>query len=160
MCDQYTGLDYEIEEDFFSSKRGDEKKFQDPALFYESKSTALFYETFDRLLNTVKNWNFAIQDHFLKVPVACTAGVHRSVAMAEKLARRVSNWDLKNCNLRVKVKHTKLWPSVLGDKDTNLERCDRLIGHVFTIHNDIIWRKYKEGRVIEVDLEECLLWEA
>ena len=97
MCDRFTGLDPEIQNPFFSSDPG---------------SMAMFRRVCNDLYKRIDKWRFRKEGHFLVVPVACTAGVHRSVSMAEKLASEVSRWKFDYVHLSVQVDHTKLWRSV------------------------------------------------
>lgn len=74
LCEKYTGLDYEVAKSFFSDQANEEKYHW--AL--EKLSQARGLEPRGGCVAALIN---------------CTAGMHRSVAMAERLAIRVRSWD-------------------------------------------------------------------
>lgn len=74
---RYTGLDHQISSGFFSHSRNEDA--------YE--------EALDQLYNSVKCWTPKSDlGEEMAVLVKCTMGMHRSVAMAEKLAEEVARW--------------------------------------------------------------------
>lgn len=146
LCDRFTGLDLEIDRDFFSAE---------PETGEKSESTVVFERTRRCLRRIFSSWSFPAEGHFFLVPIACTAGVHRSLAMAERLAWDVSRWEFRNCRLRVSVEHIELWRRVVGDKNRSREtqeRYGRLLGQARNNIGDdgIIMRRYRQGRVISV----------
>ena len=147
LCDRFTGLDPEIEQDFFSpelQRRAASRRRAASWRRVESRSTVLFNSTPHRLRSTFLNWSFPVNGNFLVVPIACTAGMHRSVAMAERLARHVSLWEFRNCRLRVNVEHTELWRCVEEDRRINIATRSRYI-KLFEQEEDNIGEEHKIG---------------
>lgn len=170
LCGRFTGLDPEIQKVFFSSEPGSEADSENMAMF---KGVCKFLDT------RICGWRFAVEGHFLVVPIACTAGIHRSVSMAEKLARDVSYWEFENVRLSIKVEHTKLWRSVRSVANTPRARNEytararyedlRFQNHMARMRfedlsrqvtpggDDIIRRRYIQGRVRNIVSEEIYL---
>ncbi|KAL8907429.1 MAG: hypothetical protein Q9207_001399 [Kuettlingeria erythrocarpa] len=77
MCNRYNGLDRELSAWLFRHRE-----------YHETCERAL-----DKIESAVDGWRPERHGPRLVAIVRCRAGVHRSVAMAEELARVVSRWD-------------------------------------------------------------------
>ena len=74
LCDEFTGLDHEIVDSFFSIPANEEE----------------FQSALSKLKERVK---LKRPQDCVAVEINCNAGRHRSVAMAERLAKAVRRWD-------------------------------------------------------------------
>ena len=89
LCRQYTGLDPEIADSFFS--------------VYENENT--YQRALDELELILGSHRRRRSLHsYVMVLVSCRAGMHRIVAMAEELAEELGKWEA----IRVKCEHYDL----------------------------------------------------
>ena len=94
-CQRFTGLQPEVVEAVFSNK----------------DTNRLYVSALRTLKHEIRNWDFG-DGRYLVVPVACRAGVHRSVAMAERIAKAISKWQRSPFKLAVQAWHQSLWHHV------------------------------------------------
>lgn len=94
-CARFTGLEPEVVQAVFSNKT----------------TNSLYATVLHTLKHEIRHWDFR-EGRYLVVPVACRAGVHRSVAMAERIARTISEWQRSPLLLAVQVWHQSLWHHV------------------------------------------------
>lgn len=87
LCDRFTGLDPVIATDFFS----------------HDINVALYESALDVLRSSIDNARHDGVEH-VAVLVGCRIGVHRSVAMAEAMRKRVLGWE----GVEVRVEHLDL----------------------------------------------------
>lgn len=74
LCERFTGLDDEIVEAFFSTRANEDE----------------FHSALRELRQKLKGWP---RGGCVAALINCTAGKHRSVAMAERLAKELRSWD-------------------------------------------------------------------
>lgn len=93
---RYTGLDNKLSDAFFAHTLNKEA----------------YYSALDRIEVTANQWteetDYWLEGEEVAVLVKCTAGMHRSVAMAERLADEVSGWG----GVKVRVQHADLREAV------------------------------------------------
>ena len=96
MQKRYTGLDIELSDAFFDS----------------TLTEKAYHNALDRIYNEANSWieynGYGNDGDEVAVLVKCMAGMHRSVAMAERLADEVSRWR----NVKVRVQHADLREAV------------------------------------------------
>lgn len=108
MCNRFTGVNPKIEQSFFSIPENDR----------------LFEKVYRALKSEIRHWTFA-EGAELVLPVACMAGCHRSVAMAERLARAISERRRASFRIRIEVQHLNLAIHVLKRKRQSQANYDR-----------------------------------
>ena len=142
ICDEFTGLSPEVREYFFS----------------EPENMARFDEAFFELKDAIRHWDFA-DGRTLIVPVACKAGMHRSVAMAEKLAKRISSWGAAPFELEIHVEHRTLWRFVVHQRDycqenrvryQNLRRRVLTDDRILVKEDNILRRTFVQGSAVSI----------
>ena len=74
LCERFTGLNEKLRESFFSIRENDEE----------------YHRTLKELKRRIQSKS---QGDCVAVLINCTAGMHRSVSMAERLKEAVSRWD-------------------------------------------------------------------
>ena len=94
-CQRFTGLEPEVAGAVFSNKY----------------TNSVYVSVIRTLKHEIRDWDFG-EGRYLVVPVACRAGVHRSVAMAERIAKTISKWQRSPFRLAVQVWHQNLWRHV------------------------------------------------
>ena len=137
LCNRFTGLEPEIDDAVFSNRTTN--------LVFADALSALKYE--------IRHWDFR-NGRCLVVPVACLAGVHRSVAMTERIACAISAWRRSPLLLLVKVRHENLWRHVekhRRDSRANRKRFIDLRDRVCCDHNGTVKRFYDRGLPYNVD---------
>lgn len=97
LCLQYCGLDRELSDWLFSHQE------------YRVR----FKRALDRIEDGIEAWRPGRDGPRLCVIVNCQAGVHRSVAMAERLARKVNTWRGVRVTIEyVVLSRTAVFPEV------------------------------------------------
>ena len=132
MCNRYTGVNPKIEEEFFS----------------EPNSERVFRTVYRALKSDIRGWDFS-EGADLEVPVACMAGCHRSVAMAERLGREISCLEGAPFKLDVCVGHFNVAIEVIKRKHRSrakYERYQDLIQRVIIGEGRLVTRIYRNGR--------------
>ena len=132
MCDRYTGLNPKIEEIFFSDPRNEQ----------------VFHSVCRAIKRAIRHWDFSAGPD-LEIPVACKAGCHRSVAMAERLGREISCWAGAPFKLGVSVEHFNLGITVVKNKHRSRARYGRyrdLVERAIIGENCLVARMYRHGR--------------
>ena len=93
---RYTGLDTKLSDAFFD----------------RTLNEKAYHNALDRIYNEAHRWmessDYGKDGEEVAVLVKCMAGMHRSVAMAERLADEVSGWR----NVKVRVQHADLREAV------------------------------------------------
>ena len=119
---------------------------------------ARFNEAYFDLKDAIRHWDFA-DGRTLIIPVACMAGVHRSVAMAEKLAKRISTWGAAPFELEIQVEHRTLWRCVVYQRDKspknrvryqNLRRRVLTDTRILVKDDNVIRRTYVQGSAVSM----------
>ena len=134
LCNRFTGLQREISDHFFSIP----------------EHVDILEDVYSDLKEKIRDWSRDTDGHTLLVPVACRAGLHRSVAMAERIAKKISNWHSSRYELRVHVEHRRLWRTIEAqsrDSDAGWKRFCDLRNIVEPMDDGIIRREYDHGRV-------------
>ena len=132
MCNRFTGMAPEVV----------------GAVFSNPTSSMVYANVLRALKQEIRHWDFR-KGRYLVVPVACRAGVHRSVAMAERIAMAISKWQGRSpLLLAVQVWHQSLWHSVkrhCGDSRPNWKRFEDLSDRVTLCRDGTIRALYYQG---------------
>ena len=134
---RYTGINPELEEEFFSDQRNERA----------------FRTVYRDLKNEIRRWDFS-EGPDLEVPVACMAGCHRSVAMAERLGREISHWEEAPFKIKVCVEHQNLATKVIKCKsrsEAEYRRYQDLSDRVIIGEHGRVTRIYRNGRGFNVE---------
>ena len=131
-CNRFTGLEPEVAR----------------AVFANPITNRLYKEVLRALKREICDWDFRL-GRYLVVPVACRAGVHRSVAMAERIAMSISKWQRSPILLAVQVWHQSLWRHVKRhrrDSHANWKRFVDLTETVCCGRDGTVRALYYEGQ--------------
>ena len=136
LCNRHTGLTREIRRSFFSIPGNYE--------FYQ--------RVIESFIRRICNWHPANGSVFV-VPVACMAGVHRSVATAERIAKKISLWSSCPFKLKVRIEHSNIWPAMKFQSNrsrSNEERFLELAEMVRPGRDGVVRRVYVHGEFFDV----------
>ena len=136
-CNRFTGLEPEVAQAVFSNKT----------------TNSLYVAVIRTLKQTIRDWDFR-EGRYLVVPVACRAGVHRSVAMAERIAKTISEWQRSPLSLAVQVWHQSLWRHVKRhrrDSRANWKRFVDLNERVHCGRDGTVRGLYYEGHPYDIE---------
>lgn len=104
ICRAYTGLDTVVSRDLFS----------------HPESVAMFEDALNMIEDDLNGGRASRRS--VTVLVSCTAGMHRSVAMAERLAREVGSWR----HVTAKARHLDLEEGLANGNEARRRRyCER-----------------------------------
>lgn len=137
MCHRYTGLNPRMEEEVFS----------------EPRNERVFQQVYRALKEEIRSWDFS-EGANLEIPVACTAGCHRSVAMAERLGREISYWRGAPLELDICVMHLNVAIKVIRRKRQGRAQYGRyrdLTDRVIIGEHGRVTRIYRNGRAYNVE---------
>ena len=116
ICNRFTGLEPEVAQ----------------AVFSNHTTSRLYATVLRELKQEIHHWDFR-EGRCLVVPVACRAGVHRSVAMAERIAKTISEWQRSPLPLAVQVWHQSLWKRVKKHRRDNRASWKRFVDLAETV---------------------------
>ena len=131
LLERYTGLSPQIEKAFFDIP----------------ENSSAFEDAFRAIKRTIRRWDFA-EGADLNIPVACHIGCHRSVAMAERIAKKISLWENAPWKVKVYVVHHTLAQVMKRYRHCSQANYQRYEGlkRMTVIGNDkTVRRQYRHG---------------